>query len=80
MRGVTIYEHDDVKEVIKLPENLYNDSLFCIQRAVDLTIRLHILPKEQWTKYEQDKFLLRILSLPLSLTFPCSRFVPVSQE
>ncbi|XP_045327079.1 cytochrome b-c1 complex subunit 7-like [Leopardus geoffroyi] len=56
MRGVTIYEHDDVKEAIKLPENLYNDNLFCIQRAVDLTIRLCILSKEQWTKYEQDKF------------------------
>ncbi|KAG8520452.1 Cytochrome b-c1 complex subunit 7 [Galemys pyrenaicus] len=59
MRDDTIYEDDDVKEAIKrLPEKLYNDRMFRIKRALDLTIRHQILPKEQWTKYEEDKFYL----------------------
>nr|XP_054363731.1 cytochrome b-c1 complex subunit 7-like [Mirounga angustirostris] len=58
MRNDTIYENDDVKEAIRLPENLYNDRMFRIKRALDLTMRHQILPKEQWTKYEEDKFYL----------------------
>ena len=53
------YENDDVKESIRrLPENLYNNRVFCVKRALDLTMRQQILPKEQWTKYEEDKFYL----------------------
>ncbi|XP_015341467.2 cytochrome b-c1 complex subunit 7 isoform X1 [Marmota marmota marmota] len=59
MRDDTIYEDEDVKEAIRrLPENLYNDRMFRIKRALDLTMRQQILPKEQWTKYEEDKFYL----------------------
>uniref|UniRef100_A0A8C0RQ13 Cytochrome b-c1 complex subunit 7 n=1 Tax=Canis lupus familiaris TaxID=9615 RepID=A0A8C0RQ13_CANLF len=59
MRDDTIYENEDVKEAIRrLPENLYNDRMFRIKRALDLTMRHQILPKEQWTKYEEDKFYL----------------------
>ncbi|XP_059021961.1 cytochrome b-c1 complex subunit 7 isoform X1 [Mustela lutreola] len=59
MRDDTIHENDDVKEAIRrLPENLYNDRMFRIKRALDLTMRHQILPKEQWTKYEEDKFYL----------------------
>ncbi|XFG00200.1 hypothetical protein AB1E19_003824 [Capra hircus] len=59
MRDDTIHENDDVKEAIRrLPENLYNDRVFCIKRALDLSMRQQILPKEQWTKYEEDKFYL----------------------
>lgn len=59
MRDDTIYEDEDVKEAIRrLPENLYNDRMFRIKRALDLTVRAQILPKEQWTKYEEDKFYL----------------------
>ncbi|XP_021567104.1 cytochrome b-c1 complex subunit 7 isoform X2 [Carlito syrichta] len=59
MRDDTIYEDEDVKEAIRrLPENLYNDRMFRIKRALDLTMRHQILPKEQWTKYEEDKFYL----------------------
>uniref|UniRef100_A0A5F9D4Z5 Cytochrome b-c1 complex subunit 7 n=1 Tax=Oryctolagus cuniculus TaxID=9986 RepID=A0A5F9D4Z5_RABIT len=55
----TIHEDEDVKEAIRrLPENLYKDSMFHIKRALDLTMRHQILPKEQWTKYEEDKFYL----------------------
>uniref|UniRef100_A0A7N5KRT6 Cytochrome b-c1 complex subunit 7 n=1 Tax=Ailuropoda melanoleuca TaxID=9646 RepID=A0A7N5KRT6_AILME len=54
MRDDTIHETDDVKEAIRrLPENLYNDRMFRIKRALDLTMRHQILPKEQWTKYEE---------------------------
>ncbi|KAI4565954.1 hypothetical protein MJT46_009329 [Ovis ammon polii x Ovis aries] len=55
MRDDTIHENDDVKEAIRrLPENLYNDRVFRIKRALDLSMRQQILPKEQWTKYEEQ--------------------------
>ncbi|KAK2830381.1 hypothetical protein Q5P01_018312 [Channa striata] len=55
MRDDTIYENSDVKEALKrLPENVYNDRMFRIKRALDLSLRQQILPKDQWTKYEQD--------------------------
>ncbi|VCX35201.1 unnamed protein product [Gulo gulo] len=55
----TIYENDDVKEEVgRLPENLYDDRMFRIKKALELTMRHQILPKEQWTKYEEDKFYL----------------------
>uniref|UniRef100_A0A8C5N2K6 Cytochrome b-c1 complex subunit 7 n=1 Tax=Leptobrachium leishanense TaxID=445787 RepID=A0A8C5N2K6_9ANUR len=55
MRDDTIYEDDDVKEAVRrLPENLYNDRMFRIKRALDLNISQGILPKQQWTKYEED--------------------------
>uniref|UniRef100_A0A8C3XBZ1 Cytochrome b-c1 complex subunit 7 n=1 Tax=Catagonus wagneri TaxID=51154 RepID=A0A8C3XBZ1_9CETA len=58
-RNDTIYEDDNVKEAIRrLPENLYNDRVFCIKRALDLTMRQQLSPKEQWTKYEEEKVYL----------------------
>uniref|UniRef100_F7GQU9 Cytochrome b-c1 complex subunit 7 n=1 Tax=Callithrix jacchus TaxID=9483 RepID=F7GQU9_CALJA len=61
LRDDTIYEDEDVKEAIRrLPENLYNDRMFRIKRALDLSMKHQILPKEQWTKYEED-----IVVLPL---------------
>lgn len=61
MQDDTIYENDDVKEAIRrLPENLYNDRVFHIKRALDLSMRQQILPKEQWTKYEEDKSYLEL--------------------
>ncbi|XP_036100081.1 cytochrome b-c1 complex subunit 7-like [Molossus molossus] len=59
MRDNTIHVDNDVQEaIIRLPENLYNDRVFCIKRALDLSMRQQILAKEQWTKYEEDKFYL----------------------
>lgn len=59
MRDDTLHETEDVKEAIRrLPEDLYNDRMFRIKRALDLTMRHQILPKDQWTKYEEDKFYL----------------------
>ena len=52
-----MYEDDDIKEAIRrLSEKLYNHRVFRIKRASDLTMRLQILPKEQWTNYEEEKF------------------------
>uniref|UniRef100_A0A452VEM5 Cytochrome b-c1 complex subunit 7 n=1 Tax=Ursus maritimus TaxID=29073 RepID=A0A452VEM5_URSMA len=52
---IMIYENDDVKEAV-----VYNDRMFCIRTALDLTMRQQILLKEQWTKYEEDKFYLEL--------------------
>ncbi|KAM8883700.1 cytochrome b-c1 complex subunit 7 [Synchiropus splendidus] len=55
MRDDTIHEDDDVKEALRrIPENLYNDRMFRIKRALDLSMKQQILPKDQWTKYEED--------------------------
>uniref|UniRef100_A0A3Q1GMC5 Cytochrome b-c1 complex subunit 7 n=2 Tax=Acanthochromis polyacanthus TaxID=80966 RepID=A0A3Q1GMC5_9TELE len=55
MRDDTIYEDADVKEAIRrLPEGVYNDRVFRIKRALDLSMKHQILPKDQWTKYEED--------------------------
>ncbi|XP_037055959.1 cytochrome b-c1 complex subunit 7-like [Peromyscus leucopus] len=59
MRDDTISETEDVKEAIRrLPKNIYSDRMFRIKRALDLTMRHQILPKQQWTKYEEDTFYL----------------------
>ncbi|XP_067356965.1 cytochrome b-c1 complex subunit 7 [Channa argus] len=55
MRDDTIYEDSEVKEALRrLPEKVYNDRMFRIKRALDLSMRQQILPKDQWTKYEED--------------------------
>ncbi|GAB0181958.1 cytochrome b-c1 complex subunit 7 [Grus americana] len=59
MRDDTLYEDDDVKEALKrLPEHLYNERIFRIKRALDLSLKHQILPKDQWVKYEEDKHYL----------------------
>ncbi|XP_047461619.1 cytochrome b-c1 complex subunit 7 [Mugil cephalus] len=55
MRDDTIYEDTDVQEALKrLPENIYHERNFRIKRALDLTMKQAILPKDQWTKFEED--------------------------
>merc|ERR1712212_180793 len=54
-RDDTIYEDSDVKEALRrLPENLYNERMFRVKRAMDLSMKQAILPKDQWIKYEED--------------------------
>lgn len=54
MRDDTIYEDSDVKEALKrLPDNMYNERVFRMKRALDLSMKQQILPKNQWTKYEE---------------------------
>ncbi|KAJ8273914.1 hypothetical protein GJAV_G00106880 [Gymnothorax javanicus] len=55
MRDDTITEDGDVKEAVRrLPESVYNDRMFRIKRALDLSMKQQILPKHMWTKYEED--------------------------
>ncbi|XP_054420187.1 cytochrome b-c1 complex subunit 7-like [Pteronotus mesoamericanus] len=50
---------DNVKEAIRrFPKNLYSKSSLHIKRTLDLSMRQQILPKEQWTKYEDEKLCL----------------------
>ncbi|XP_008304764.1 cytochrome b-c1 complex subunit 7 [Stegastes partitus] len=60
MHDDTLYEDADVEEAIRrLPENVASDRTFRIKRALDLSMKHQILPKEQWTKYEEDYPYLR---------------------
>uniref|UniRef100_A0A3B3RQ67 Cytochrome b-c1 complex subunit 7 n=1 Tax=Paramormyrops kingsleyae TaxID=1676925 RepID=A0A3B3RQ67_9TELE len=55
MRDDVLHEDRDVQEAVKrLPENLYNERIFRIKRALDLSMKHQILPKNQWIKYEED--------------------------
>lgn len=50
-----LYETPDVKEALKrLPTKLQDERNFRQYRALHLSMCQRILPKEQWTKYEED--------------------------
>ncbi|KAF4529405.1 hypothetical protein B566_EDAN003498 [Ephemera danica] len=45
----------DVKEALRrLPEHLVDERQFRMYRAFQLSLMKQILPKDQWTKYEED--------------------------
>ena len=53
-RDDTLRSNPIVEEAIRrLPENEYNDRVFRIKRALDLSLKHAILPKDQWTKFEE---------------------------
>ncbi|XP_070702698.1 cytochrome b-c1 complex subunit 7 [Pempheris klunzingeri] len=55
LRDDTVYENPDVKEALRrLPDKDYNDRMFRVKRALDLSMKQQILPKDQWTKFEED--------------------------
>ncbi|XP_013911903.1 PREDICTED: cytochrome b-c1 complex subunit 7 isoform X2 [Thamnophis sirtalis] len=55
-RDDILNETDVVKEAIKrLPEDVYYERIFRIKRAAQLSLTHEILPKDQWTKYEEMK-------------------------
>ncbi|XP_059051182.1 cytochrome b-c1 complex subunit 7-like [Achroia grisella] len=59
LRDDCLYETEDVKEALRrLPDNLVDERNFRIVRAVQLSIQKTILPKEEWTKYDEDKLYL----------------------
>lgn len=46
---------DDVKEAVRrLPPKDYHERTFRIVRAMQYSLMHRILPKEQWTKFEDD--------------------------
>lgn len=51
-----MYENADVKEAIRrLPTKLADERMFRITRALHLSMNKSILPKEEWTKWEEDE-------------------------
>jgi len=57
------FHHDldpDVKEALKrIPQNIIDERNFRIIRALQLDAQKKILPKEEWTKFEDvSKFIL----------------------
>merc|ERR1719295_674744 len=55
MRDDVLMETSDVVEAVKrLPPKLYDERQFRISRALLLSMQKTILPKEQWTKPEED--------------------------
>lgn len=55
MRDDCLYETADVQEAIRrLPEHIVDERNFRMVRAMQLSLQKTILPKEEWTKYEED--------------------------
>ena len=60
MRDDLLHEDEDVKEALRrLPEKKVDERNYRILRAVQLDIQKEILPKEQWTKFEEDEMYLQ---------------------
>merc|ERR1711915_153438 len=60
MRDDIRMETSDVKEALtRLPPKLYDERQFRISRAIMLSCQRNILPKEQWTKLEDDVMYLK---------------------
>lgn len=54
-RDDCLHENEDVTEAVRrLPRKLYDERNYRIMRALHLSMTKTILPKEQWTKYEED--------------------------
>lgn len=54
MHDDCIYESPDVKEALRrLPEDVMDARVFRIVRAMQLSCQKIVLPKEQWTKWEE---------------------------
>lgn len=60
MRDDIREETEDVKEAIRrLPKRLYDARNFRIVRALNLSTKKSVLPKEEWTKLENDVMYLK---------------------
>lgn len=54
-RDDLLFEDEDVKEALRrLPPKLVDERNYRILRAMQLSIQKIVLPKEQWTKLEND--------------------------
>lgn len=50
----TLHETPEVKEALRrLPKKLQDERQFRISRALYLSMRKEVLPKPEWTKYEE---------------------------
>lgn len=54
-RDDCLHENEDVQEAVRrLPRKLYDERNYRIMRALHLSMTKTVLPKEEWTKYEED--------------------------
>lgn len=59
MRDDLLHETEDVKEALRrIPDHVIDERNFRMVRAMQLSLQKVILPKEEWTKYEEDKLYL----------------------
>ncbi|XP_053609769.1 cytochrome b-c1 complex subunit 7-like [Plodia interpunctella] len=59
LRDDLLYETEDVKEALRrIPDSIVDERNFRLVRAMQLSLQKNILPKEEWTKYEEDKLYL----------------------
>ncbi|XP_018334111.1 cytochrome b-c1 complex subunit 7-like [Agrilus planipennis] len=59
MRDDVLFENDDVKEALRrIPQKVIDERNYRMLRAMQLSLQKEILPKEQWTKLEEDKLYL----------------------
>jgi ubiquinol-cytochrome c reductase subunit 7 len=65
-----IYEDKYVKEAIKrLPRQIREDRDFRISRALLLSNNKEVLPKDEWTKWEDVSLLLVVWFMVFNTTF-----------
>ncbi|XP_030760096.1 cytochrome b-c1 complex subunit 7-like [Sitophilus oryzae] len=58
-RDDLLHENEDVKVALKrLPQDVVDQRNYRLLRATQLSIQKDILPKNQWTKLEDDKLYL----------------------
>lgn len=78
-RDDTILEDGDVREALRrLPEDQYNDRVFRIKRALDLSMKQQLLPKEMWTKFEE--VCQNINSLSVRMYLQVDVYLPVKHN
>lgn len=54
-----MHEDADVQEALRrLPDHVIDERNFRLVRAMQLSLQKIILPKEEWTKFEEDKLYL----------------------
>jgi ubiquinol-cytochrome c reductase subunit 7 len=55
MHDDTLHQTEEVKEALRrLPKNVQDDRQHRITRALYLSMRKEVLPKQEWTKFEED--------------------------
>ncbi|XP_047507338.1 cytochrome b-c1 complex subunit 7-like [Pieris napi] len=59
LRDDCLHETEEVTEALRrLPQHVVDERNYRLVRAVQLSVTKTILPKEEWTKFEEDKLYL----------------------
>ncbi|KAI0219223.1 Cytochrome b-c1 complex subunit 7 [Lamellibrachia satsuma] len=60
LRDDTLEENELVKEAIRrLPDRVYDERMYRISRALNLSNQKTVLPKSEWAKFEDDVLYLQ---------------------